>query len=284
MSKREQTIIVDLYEKSYQEIILKQFDSTEIIFTILKNNDEFSLDGLTAEIWFVKPNGTVVQQSATIDNGKVKAELIPDCVRSYGRGKIEVSLKQNDEEISSFQVDVKIEKSGKENVTSENTPSYIERLENLATEMEILKENIESMAETATAAAENAQSVASDALDIVNELKEEAETAESIINELIHIYSGLEKKHNITRLTVQTEIQEETDYTLPVNYIVGSGDLVIFCDNEILIPETNQHDGNYVEVGEDEAISNKVQFGWNVEVGTILTIIVKGVVEDEENE
>ena len=92
MSKRTLEITVDLYEKSYNEEILKQFDTTEIIFTILKKNVELSLDSITPEIWFVKPNGTVVQQSATINNNKVVVELNIDCVRAAGRGKMEVVL------------------------------------------------------------------------------------------------------------------------------------------------------------------------------------------------
>ena len=254
MAKRICNITVDLQSKSYQEIVLKQLDTTELIFTILNGNVVLNPDGLTAKIYFVKPNGTLVQQSATISDSKVVAALNMDCVRQAGEGKVEVELSENDEVVSSFQIRAKIEKSGKGNVTSENSKCYFEEIEDLVNEIQ-------------------------EKLDNGDFIGPKGDTGEVSLAELNALEERVEKVHNITKVSVSTEIQEETDYTLPVNYIVGSGDLVLFYNNEFLIPEEN-----YTEVGEEASVSNKVQFGWNVEAGSILTIIVKGVVEDEEDE
>lgn len=68
-----------------------------------------------------------------------------------------------------------------------------------------------------------------------------------------------------------------------VAILCGSGDIEIFYNNEKLIKETENVDGNFREIGTTGQASNKVVFGWDVEVGSILEIRVKGGIADEES-
>jgi len=98
-----------------------------------------------------------------------------------------------------------------------------------------------------------------------------------------------EQDTKITNLTADTNIDistvvlteavtKETNYQLPLNYIVGNKSLTIFW-NGVLLFEGD--DGNYKENGTSSEQSNIVQFGWDLEVGDILTVEVRGV-ENEE--
>lgn len=128
--KRIIEIVVDLQNKIYNTIFLKQMDTTVIKVKLLDNNIIADLTSQTVDIIFTKPDNTIVQQlSSNIDktNGIATIPLLEDCVRQAGKAKMEIEVKNtNSEVISSFYIPVQIEKTSKENVTSENTPNYFE--------------------------------------------------------------------------------------------------------------------------------------------------------------
>ena len=155
--KRIENIKIDVKNKQYDEIKLKQMDTTQLVFNLYDNSQEIVLVDLTADVVFTKPNGTIVIQNAVVDATKqtVTVDLMADCVRDYGKGQIEVELKAGNEVLSSFQMDVKIEKTSKENIHSDNTPNYIESMELAVSELraqgeEILEEYENLVAEVQT--------------------------------------------------------------------------------------------------------------------------------------
>lgn len=84
--------------------------------------------------------------------------------------------------------------------------------------------------------------------------------------------------HSYT-VTTATEIAENTDYTIPCNYKVGADVLTIYYMGEKLIKGVH-----YIEVGNNNSISNKIQFyNWGQAVPTNRTIefVVKGVYVNE---
>lgn len=158
--KRIINLTIDVKNQEYDEIKLKQMDTTQIIFNMLDNSQSIVLVDLTADIIFTKPNGTIVIQDAVIDaeSQKIIVDLKEDCVRDYGKAKIEVELKKDDEVLSSFQLTLQIERTSKENIKSENTPNYIESMEKAVKELkaqsqEMLEqyENLIATVETALA-------------------------------------------------------------------------------------------------------------------------------------
>ncbi len=82
-----------------------------------------------------------------------------------------------------------------------------------------------------------------------------------------------------TTLTTTTPIAENTNYTIPVNYKVGSNTLDIYYMGEKLVK--NEH---YIEVGESGAVSNIIQFkdwGQSVPKDRIIEFVVKGEYSSE---
>lgn len=128
--KRIIEIVVDLKNKIYNTIFLKQMDTTVIKVKLLDNNIIADLTSQTVDVIFTKPDETIVQQmSSNIDktSGIVTIPLLADCVRQHGKAKMEIEVKNtNSEVISSFYIPVEIEKTSKENVNSDNTPNYFE--------------------------------------------------------------------------------------------------------------------------------------------------------------
>lgn len=78
-------------------------------------------------------------------------------------------------------------------------------------------------------------------------------------------------------ITTATEIAENTNYTIPLNYKVGADVLDIFYMGEKLIKGTH-----YIEVGNAGSVSNTIQFynwGQAVPSGRTIEFIVRGVYE-----
>lgn len=162
--KRKETITVDLKLKQYNPIVLKQFDTTELELIMLDNSLNVDLSELSIYIIFTKPNGTIVIQNSKITkkDNVINAILKEACLRLPGKANIEVELKKDTEIVSSFYIPVVIEKSSKENIESDNTPNYVEILENASAEEEkrIAAENNRVNAEQARATAEGQRQTA----------------------------------------------------------------------------------------------------------------------------
>ena len=82
-----------------------------------------------------------------------------------------------------------------------------------------------------------------------------------------------------TTLTTTTPIAENTNYTIPLNYKVGSNTLDIYYMGEKLVK-----DEHYIEVGESGTVSNIIQFkdwGQSVPKDRIIEFVVKGEYSSE---
>lgn len=78
-------------------------------------------------------------------------------------------------------------------------------------------------------------------------------------------------------MTTTTEIAENTNYTIPLNYKVGNNSLEISYMGEKLVKDTH-----YIEVGNAGEVSNTIQFynwGQAVPTGRVIEFIVRGVYE-----
>ena len=128
--KRIVELVVDLQNKIYNTIFLKQMDTTIIKVKILNDNTIVDLTSQTIDIIFTKPNSTLIQQLASnidIPNGIATIPLLEECVRQSGKAKMEIEVKNtNSEVISSFYIPVQIEQTSKAAVSPENTENYFE--------------------------------------------------------------------------------------------------------------------------------------------------------------
>ena len=134
------------------------------------------------------------------------------------------------------------------------------------------------------------ETVKTNAVSSVNTAKDTAvsdiNTAKTTaISDFNNNASDYERKHHNCKVVITEEVPELTEYTLPCNYKVGDNSLEIFYNNELLIKETSEdEEANYREIGTVGAISNKVMFGWNLPIGSILNILVKGEYVEDETE
>lgn len=96
-----------------------------------------------------------------------------------------------------------------------------------------------------------------------------------------NIEEGIEEaKKELTITThiihVSSLIPEGNEFTLPCKYRVGNHSLRVHWENVLLEEGEN---GNYMEVGDKDSISDKIKIGWDIEPGETLIIEVRGVVE-----
>lgn len=128
--KRIEKITIDVKNSEYNEIKLKQMDTTRLILKVLDDSKAIALVGHTVDIIFKKPDGQIIIQDAIIDQQQnIIVDLEVDCLRTYGKAKMEVEIKKDTETLSSFQIIIQIEKTSKQDITTGNTPNYIESME-----------------------------------------------------------------------------------------------------------------------------------------------------------
>lgn len=78
-------------------------------------------------------------------------------------------------------------------------------------------------------------------------------------------------------ITIAAEVEAETDFEIPLQYIVGGKTLIVHWEGCML--EEGQN-GNYIEIGEAGMVSNIIQFGWKLEIGDKLIIEVRGDINE----
>lgn len=190
--KRIENLTIDVKNSEYNEIKLKQMDSTRLIIKLLDDSKPMVLVGHTADVVFTRPNGQIIIQDAIIDmNQNIIVDLDENCLRSYGNAKLEVEVKMASEVLSSFQLSIKIEKTSKQDIQPDNTVNYIE-----------------SMQKTVDYLNEKAEEI----LDEYENLVQEVQTVLSNVTNRGHIY-GIKRKitdlnGNINTSTAWTKIYD----------------------------------------------------------------------------
>jgi len=128
--KRIVEIAVDLQNKIYNTIFLKQMDTTIIKVKLLNDNTIVDLTSQTIDIIFTKPNDVIIQQIASdvdVTNGIATIPLLEECVTLPGKAKMEIEVKNTNSEVtSSFYIPVQIEQTSKAAVGPENTENYFQ--------------------------------------------------------------------------------------------------------------------------------------------------------------
>lgn len=113
-------------------------------------------------------------------------------------------------------------------------------------------------------------------------LEEFNTNAEERLNNFNTNAENYELKHNYYTMTIKEEIKAEQEVEIPCEYVVGANNIDLFIDGIYLKCEKSESDvANYREIGEKGSTSNKVIFGFNLEIGEEFTIIRKGAVEDD---
>lgn len=227
--KRNIEIAIDLKNKIYNTIFLKQMDTTMFTVKILDNNVVTNLSEQTVDIIFTKPNDKIVQQLASnIDkeNGIAIIPLKEDCVRQSGKAKMEIEVKNtNSEVISSFYIPIQIEKTSKENVESDDIPNYFEEFSKA---IDNLKHNSDEMLKDISVAEEQRTEAEKGRTEKFNQIVKELdltkyenrlEELESTQNEKIN---KLQKDFKQKRyyLTLEEDLEDNSELVIPCLYKV----------------------------------------------------------------
>lgn len=297
--KRELDITVDLKVQQYSPIKLKQFDSTRINFKVINFGTNFSLQGLTSSLVFEKPDKKIVYQECTINEDTIIADLLENCLRQSGKANIELQILEGEDIVSTFKIPVTIEESAKENVESDNTPNYIEVLEDAIKEEKQRQENEKQRQknETDREEAENKRISSEETREKNETNRTKAETtrnnkeierknAETIRqnNETTRISNEQDRveaedkrasSYNIIKTYVDNHaaitykykmiltdtIDAGAQIVLPFYYKVGSEVLDVFFRGERLLLSSDNlgTNGHYQEIGESASVSNTIK-------------------------
>ena len=297
--KRKIEIIIDLKVQEYSNIKLKQFDDTQILFKVVDDGISFSLEGLQASLVFEKPDHTIVYQECEIEEDKIKADLLKSCLRQNGNAQIELQLSNTTEMVSTFQILVVIAKSAKENIESDNTPNYIEILEDAIVEEQIRRQNEElrksnelerqqneeeridneetredneddrieaetqrNSNEETRQANETTRGDNEDDRIAAEELRDQAESARAqSYSEMKNYFDNNAIATHKFRLMINEDYEAGENITIPCYYKVGVGVLDVFLNGEKLLLSSDAQgtDGHYLEVGEANSISNVIK-------------------------
>lgn len=118
--------------------------------------------------------------------------------------------------------------------------------------------------------------------DFTDEYKNKVDSLESGGSGIAEVSTG-----RVT-LEAETEIINDYEVILPVNYIVGNNSLFLYWNGVKLIKETETEDGQFKEVGEVGSISNKIRFhrteddgNYIISDNVTLEVVVIGTVVQE---
>lgn len=88
------------------------------------------------------------------------------------------------------------------------------------------------------------------------------------------------------KLVITEDTTIGAEILLPCNYKVGQDVLDVYLNGQKLSLSSNEAgiDGHYIEVGETDHISNKIKTttDWNLEIGDILELVVRGEYNDTD--
>lgn len=297
--KREQQLTVDFKVKEYNSLKLKQYDSTVLKIKTVDEGLEISLEGLSANLIFEKPDSTVVYQDCEINENIIIANLLADCLRQSGKGNIEVQIRQNEDILSTFQIPVVIEKSAKDNIESSNTPNYVEILEDAIVEEQKRQQNEEIRQKNEATREENeiqrknseeernnnentrleAENQRQENENVREQNEETRNTNEDTRTnaELERIQAENDRKAsyeemknyfdnnaiatNKYTMIINTDYEAGANIIIPCYYKVGNNVLDVFYNGERLLLSSDEQgtNGHYCEVGEANSISNVIK-------------------------
>ena len=119
---------VDLSKSLHNNIQVKQSDNARyLLFRILDNGVPFSLENKNVRCFGKKPDGKEIYNDMSITNatkGECELRLTSGALSAPGILQLEIEIKQNEDTISTFILDVDIKKSLRSNSSIESSNEY----------------------------------------------------------------------------------------------------------------------------------------------------------------
>ncbi len=124
---RTRTIEIDLSSnsKSFKTLKYKQFDHNNLLEVIVKDNRKLvDLTSHTISVFFLLPDGQVIQRNVSFKDGKIPVLLENIVLRLSGEVLVEINLLKDEQIVTSFTIYLDVEKSIDRNSAVEGDPVW----------------------------------------------------------------------------------------------------------------------------------------------------------------
>lgn len=226
-------------------------------------------------------------------------------MRRSGEANIEVELREGTDIVSSFYVKAYIEKTSKEDITSDNASTYIEEFEKAIAKLRLdSQELLESISTSGDEKIEDIETRYTAITEELNELLANYGELQEYIATITNSIDSLVDQRMLSNTKIATKtiphkttvdgVEQDTtitngyEVTLPdgLQYQVGNNSLEVRLNSIVLIRATDTQDGHYKEVGQAGALSNKITFyrteadgNWVLYEDITMTFVIRGVAQ-----
>ena len=124
---RTRTIEIDLSSnsKSFKTLKYKQFDHNNLLEVIVRDNRKLvDLTSHTISVFFLLPDGQVIQRNVSFKDGKISVLLENIVLRLSGEVLVEINLLKDEQIVTSFTIYLDVEKSIDRNSAVEGDPVW----------------------------------------------------------------------------------------------------------------------------------------------------------------
>lgn len=171
---RKEKINIDLYKKTYNKRILKQFDTTEISIKLYDKGTPCDLQNKTFKYIFKRIDGSIIRDVGTVESSEIIFNLDERCLQLSGQAELEVQMYEEENLISSFVIEFEIEHSNMDNAEASDKGLYLQDID--STFRQIQQDIIQfEQAETLRVAAEEQRE------ELTETMQEDVENAETLI-------------------------------------------------------------------------------------------------------
>ena len=122
---RERLITIDINEVNFKILKYKQFDNNNILkVEITEKKKLINLSGYSAYFFFKLPSGEILQKNTTIEDNKIKVFLDSGVFSESGRVKVEITLSNAEQIVTTFTMYFEIEETIDRNEAIQSKPEW----------------------------------------------------------------------------------------------------------------------------------------------------------------
>ena len=122
---RERLITIDINKVNFKILKYKQFDNNNILkVEIIEKGKLIDLSGYSAYFFFKLPSGEILQKNTTIEDNKIKVFLDSGVFSESGRVKVEITLSNAEQIVTTFTMYFEIEETIDRNEAIQSKPEW----------------------------------------------------------------------------------------------------------------------------------------------------------------
>ena len=122
---RERLITIDINKVNFKILKYKQFDNNNILKVEITEKEKLiDLSGYSAYFFFKLPSGEILQKNTTIEDNKIKVFLDSGVFSESGRVKVEITLSNAEQIVTTFTMYFEIEETIDRNEAIQSKPEW----------------------------------------------------------------------------------------------------------------------------------------------------------------